>query len=150
MCLLNAFLVCGLFGGGYFVYKKARSGIQEVGEAFNEYFSADPSTGISPFGQLVEQIAEVQAARLGTTIQAGIRGSLGGQMKGIVPALEAEAVQAYPELGIAEVLPKSLKKSPVAQVGLQLLIEKLMKGGAGSGRNGRGSAPAGGQAKFNL
>lgn len=150
ICLVNIFFMISLITGGVYVYSKAKSAVNEVSQTLSDYFTVDTPEGISPFGQLLNQFAEIQAQRLGVTVQAAIRGSVGGKMKAIVPALEAEAAAEYPELGLAELLPKSLKKSPAAQVGLQLLLNKIMANKSGSRNNHRESAANTTQHSFNL
>jgi len=126
-----------LFGGAYYVYNKARTNINSIQYSLEDYFTPSGEDQISPFGRLVEQCAEVTAQRLGTTVQAAIRGSIGGTMTAMVPALEREAMDANPELAILDVLPKSLKKSPLAIQGLQLIVNRILQnqGRSDSGNN---------------
>lgn len=149
LCLLNILLVTVLLSGGVYAYVKVRRVSSDVSQALTDYFTPGAEDGISPFGQLVNQVAEITAQRLGITVQAAIRGAQGGQSRAIVKALEGEAAEEIPELGMMELLPKSLKKSPAAQVGLQLLINKIMAGKKSAGRN-NGRSQGIEQQSFNL
>lgn len=145
LCLLNILLVTVLLSGGVYAYVKAR----RVSSDVIDYFTPGAEDGISPFGQIVNQVAEITAQRLGITVQAAIRGAQGGQSRAIVKALEDEAEAEVPELALMELLPKSLKKSPKAQMGLQLLINKIMSGKKSAGRN-NGRSQGIEQQSFNL
>lgn len=105
------------------------------------------SDGQSPSvaGQAVTQAAEILANRIGITVQASIRGSIGGSSKAAIQGLEEVALEHNPLLAS---LPKKLQKNPLASMGLQLLIDKIAKNAgnpAGAGNNGKNS-----QTKFVL
>jgi len=139
-----------MFAGGYYVYNKARTNFTDIQNSLEDYFTSGREGEISPFGRLVEQCAEVTAQRLGTTVQAAIRGSLGGTMTKMVPALEQEAIEANPELAFIDVLPKSLKKSPLALQGLQLLMNRLMANQGQAAENKGNNHKSSSQTSFTL
>lgn len=132
--------------GGVYAYFKARSMVREGIEAGNYYFaSPDPDTP-SPFVAFVGYVAEITAQKIGVSTQAAIKGSLGGSLKGINAELEAEGIASDPSLALVSALPKSLKKNPIAMIGLQALINRFMAS-SGAGHNSNNPQA---QAKFNL
>lgn len=150
LVLCSALLISQIIiiGGGYVFISKARTKYRVVQDALEDYFTPSGEDQISPFGRVVEQCAEVTAQRLGTTIQAGIRGSLGGTMSAMVPALEKEAIEANPELAFVDMLPKSLKKSPVAIQGLQMLLSRWIASQPKSSGNNHKSKESGSQSNL--
>ena len=135
-----------IIAGGYYVYHRSISRYASISAAVLEYFTATDPQGVTGFGELVDTIAQNFASKIGTVVQASIRGSISGSTRALVPVLEQEAVEGNPELGIMSVLPKSLKKNPIAMAGLQMLISRMINKQNG----GQEAISGGGQAKFNL
>jgi len=83
----------------------------------------------SPFIQTVQQAADIFADRLSTRLEAARRGQLGGAMKGVNAALEAQAMQDAPEAALADAIEKQfkMKKNSLASTGLQIFIDRFMK-----------------------
>lgn len=133
--------------GGVYAYCKVRALGCEATEAFN-YFFASPNTDTpAPYLAVIAQVAEITAHKIGMSTQMAIKGSLGGTMKGVNAQLEAEAMAADPSLALTQALPKSLRKNPIAMIGLQALVNKFMAS-SGAGHN---SFPGNHeQTKFNL
>lgn len=139
-------LQCLLLAGGVFIYAKARVFVAATQENITAFFSPQSEGQLSIAGQMLDSVSQSMAERIGVTTQAAIRGSLGGTMKSVNAALEAEAVQADPSLALTQALPKSLKKNPIALLGLQALMNKVISGQASTGI----PSPSNGQVKFNL
>lgn len=133
--------------GGVYAYKKANRAANEVKDTLFDIFKPQPEGKASHFGQIVDQIAEIIASHTGSSVQASIRGAMGGTMRGINSALEQEAIEANPQLAIAEMLPKSLKRNPLAVAGLQQIVGNILQA---STRGGYKSGSNNGPPKFNL
>lgn len=137
---------------------QARIEVDQVKNALNDFFLPNED-GVSDFQQTIEGFSEILAQRIGVTVQASIRGQIGGAMNGIVPALQAEAaenLQDNPELvqkAFQESLPKSLKKNPLAAMILQQFVGKFIGNLGTTSPGARPGAPGGNgyrQAKFRL
>jgi len=148
--LIIAVVNIGLFAGGVYAYvattRKVKAYIVQGVKAFEDFATSQDENTPSDFAKLTDSIASVFAQRIGTTVQAHIKGAMGGTMKAVNAELEQEAISGNPQAAIIAALPKSLRKNPLAQVGLTSIIQKILSGsGPGSGNNGSNS-----QAKFNL
>lgn len=148
-CMMLLSLVAGIIGG-YYAYKRAQSEARDAVERVTGWLTDVDQDGISPFGHLVNEIAEILAQRLGVTVQAAIRGSLGGQATSLANSLEEHAVSEHPELALTELLPKSLRRKPLAQAALQMIIQRVLSGSSGTKGSGGSTGGGNGQAKFNL
>lgn len=112
--------------------KKANNVVQDVSGAVEYYFASPNPDTPSIAIQFIEQVSAITAEKIGVSTQAAIRGSLGGMMKGVNAELEQEAINADPSLSLAKALPKSLRKNPLALMGLQLLMNKNQPAHPGS------------------
>jgi len=137
--------VCILIGGVY-AYFKIRALAREVVEAVSYYVTSPDSDTPSPLVSFIGYSAEIVAQKIGVSTQQAIKGSLGGSLKGVNAQLEQEAIASDPSLALVSALPKSLKKNPIAMIGLQALINKFMAS-SGAGHNSNNPQA---QAKFNL
>lgn len=136
-----------IIAGGYYVIRQGRAVICKSSEVLQSVFLPQNDGESSAFGQAVDQITDSISQKIGVTTQAALRGSLGGSMKAVNAELEREAAAADPAAAALQALPKSLRKNPVAMMGLQSIMQKFLQGqGSGSG----GFSNNGGQAKFNL
>lgn len=127
------FLVIALLGtqvilvsGGIYYGNKAIRAVRQTQRVLSELFIPKNEGEASAVGQAASQYIEFISEQIGVKTQAAIRGSIGGSMKGINAALEQEATSDNPNLAIMQALPKSLKKNPVAMIGLQKIMEKVM------------------------
>lgn len=140
----------GILIGGVHVYKQIKAidaDYQEAKNTFAALFIPRHEGEVSPFGEITNQMAEIVAQKMGVTVQAAIRGSFGGSMKGVNKELEQIAIEESPDLAIASALPKSLKKNPLAMAGFQAVIQRILSNSGGIGGPHNGHHP---QAKFNL
>lgn len=133
-----------LIGAGV-VYVRSTKNFAELHQGFKNYFSPQGQNNASPFGETLDAITDVMAQKIGVTVQASIRGAMGGTMKGVNHALEDVAREENPSLAMMDALPKSLKKNPIALMGLQALIARSGGSGGSGGTRGNGS-----QAQFKL
>lgn len=147
---ITCFLVLVILICGVIAYVKARNTIQEASEAFNDFFTCQSDDSPSPFLQIVGQVSELTAQKIGVTTQMAIKGSLGGTMKGVNAELEQVAAENDPSAAMLTLLPKSTKKNPLAMAGLNILIQRLLSGGGQGSGFGTGSGSNNSQTKFNL
>jgi len=113
--------------------------ISGISKGFGEFFIEVDQDGVSQFGHFVNELAEASATRIGQNVRAGINGSIGGTMKGVVAELEQAGAESAPELALLSQLPKSIKKNNLAMAGLQWFLQNKIGGlGAGSGSGGNG------------
>jgi len=111
--------------------------------AFTQFFTeADGDKG-TPFYQAVDQFGDILSQKMGVTVQASIRGAMGGTQRAINQGLEEVAVSENPALGL---LPRSLHKNGLAMMGIQALMQNFMKQRSG-GDNGSKETE---QARFRL
>lgn len=134
--------------GGYYVYRKSRELVNQGAEVLKDLFLPGNDGQLSAFGQAVDSVTDSISQKIGVTTQAALRGSLGGSMKAVNAELEKEGAAADPAAAALTMLPKSLRKNPVAMIGLQSVISRFLQGGASS--SGGYSGNNSGQAKFNL
>lgn len=128
-------------------YEMAERKSQSVSGTIYELFQPN-SEGVSPFSEVVNSVAVVMSEHIGKTVQASIRGSIGGSMKGLNAGLEQIAVEDNSTAAAMSALPKSLKKNPVAMMGLKVLMDRLNNNSPpGQISSSNGSVK---QAKFNL
>lgn len=150
LALLFAILVTNIaiFAGIRRHNKKLNDKLDQFGDLAYSFVKPEPD-GLSPVARALDLFSDTVAQKIGLTIQASIRGSMGAQSRAITGALEGEALEANPVLGL---LPKKLAKNPLASMGLQILLEKMSS--AGAGQPGKmGILPGGntdGSPKFNL
>lgn len=130
--------------GGIYTYVKAKRIAQMLNTAIEDIFIPSNPGDPSLFSQTINEILEGGAQRVGGHVQAAIKGSIGGTMKGLNSALEKEAIEGDPTLALAGALPKSLRKNPIAMIGLQMLAGKM------TGANNKNNSHNGEQAKFSL
>lgn len=148
ICILILGVQIALLFGGYLVYRAACRSRDRLESDLRSFFEASPDGGASDFAKSVDAMADIFAGRIGVTIQGSIRGILGSQAREISRGLEQTAIEQAPELGIMGMLPKSLKKNPLALAGLQGLLSRILQGGQGAHTGAvKNSEPA---AKFNL
>lgn len=145
LVLLN----CLLLTGGVFVYVKARRFVEDTQENITALFTPENEGQLSAIGQMLDCFSQSVAERIGVTVQAAIRGSIGGTMKGVNAALEKEAIEENPNLAMMQALPKSLRGNPIAMMGLQAILSRMGSGSSGP-RNKQIASPNNGQVKFNL
>lgn len=147
LCVINF----GILAGGVYASRKASNAYNQITDLFAEIFQPVSPDHPSIFQESVEAITDGIAQKTGSSIQAAIRGSLGGSAKSLNHELEQEAIAADPSLALMEYLPKSLKKNPIAMLGLQRVVGNFLSGsGGGSKKIEAGKNGSGGQAKFNL
>lgn len=148
VCLITVILLqASLLGGLYYAYRKVDNEVMSAHTWLSTFFADRGEGQGSFFTEAVGNISEDFSQRVGVTVQAAIRGSRGGQMKGVNSALEQVAVEENPELGLLEALPKSLRKNPIAMLGLQALTNRMRSQAQGTpGTNGHQSS----QTRFNL
>lgn len=145
LCILMLLSNLALLGLGGYAYVKACRMSEDVLAWFAGFVSPKSENENSPLGDVIESAAEVVSQKIGVTVQAAIRGSIGGSMKGINAELEREAIAENPNLAVMDALPKSLKKNPLAMMGLQAVLSRMnLPGGGKSNSNGNS------QARFNL
>jgi len=144
---LAAVVNIGLLLGGAYVVVKSRQHYKDTVKALEAFVTAPSQNEPSDFAKVCDNIAELFANRTGVVVQAALRGAMGGTMKGVNAALEKQAIEENPQLSLAEALPKSLKKNPLALMALQSIMSKVMAGSSGSsGSSGNGHQ----HAKFQL
>lgn len=133
--------------GGVLIYVRINRAFENASEAIQTLFETGRAGEPSYFNQTINEITDITAQKVGTSVQAAIRGSIGGTMKGVNAALEAEAIENDPTLAVVSALPKSLRKNQIAMVGLQMLMQKAF---AGRSENKNGDNAPSPQAQFNL
>lgn len=135
------------------MFAKIRTAFRSIEEGISGYFQlyGEGDNQTSGFTETVSGISDIIAQKVGMSTQMAIKGSMGGSMKALNKELEQEAMAENPNLAMAEFLPKSLRKNPLALMGLNSIMQKyagsILSGGSGSGS---GSDNHTGQAKFNL
>jgi len=150
LAILTLSNIC-LLGIGVHSYVKANRAVKRTSDILSDLFIPKVEGQSSVMGAAVQEWAETISQRIGAHTQAAIKGSIGGTMKGVNAALEQEAIAENPALGLVEMLPKSLKKNQLAQVGLMSIINRFMQGSGSGGPGGPGSSNNGqGQTKFML
>lgn len=127
------------------MHTKVNRAVRSAKAEISNFFLVTNESGYTGYSEVVNNISDVLSQKIGITVQAAIRGSVGGTMKGVNAALEKEAIENNPELAIMDVLPKSLKKNPIALMGLQAIISRIGSDPS-SGSKTNGSA----QTKFSL
>lgn len=137
-----------ILSGGIYAYVKVRGASRVVEGFVSELFISQAEGEPPAIIKGIAAISEDMAQRIGISTQAAIRGSIGGTMKGINHALEEEAVAQDPGLALMNALPKSLKKNPLAVMGLQAILSKMQTRSPGIPNNAgdNGSNPV----RFNL
>jgi hypothetical protein len=95
-------------------------------------------------------MADILAQRLATSVVAVMRGQVGGTMKAINSALEQEAVEANPAMSFAAVLPKKLQKNPLALMGLNSVLNKILQQAMTANKPGGNNSGEVSQTKFDL
>lgn len=133
-----------MLAGGVYCYVRIKRVSQTINETLENIFVARNQDNMSVFTQTINEILDGSAQRIGYQVQAAIRGSIGGSMKGVNAQLEKVAADNDPTLAVAANLPKSLKKNPLAMAGLQFLLNRA--GGGNTGGNNNQTS----QAKFSL
>lgn len=131
-----------IFAGGVYTYVRVKRVSQSINETLESIFIPSNQGDMSLFTQTVNEILDGSAQRIGVSVQAAIRGSIGGSMKGVNAQLEQVAADSDPTLALAAQLPRSVKKNPLAMMGLQLLMQRT----AGKNASSNGNT----QAKFSL
>lgn len=139
-----------IIAGGYYVIRKISAIICKSTALLQSIFLPPMDGESSAFGQAVDQITDSISQKIGVTTQAALRGSLGGTMKAVNAELEREAVSQDPAAAALQALPKSLKKNPVAMIGLQSIMSKFLQGNTSGSGGIFNSGNNGNQAKFNL
>jgi hypothetical protein len=132
----------------YLMYKRSTAILSRYRDFIADFFTPESSDRPSDFGRSIDAISDSFAQKIGVTVQAAIRGSSGGSSKALNRELEAEAIAENPSLAVVGMLPKSLRKNPLALAGLQALASKLFSS-SGAGTSGPGTSNNG-QTKFNL
>lgn len=141
---LNLILAIGVI---YEVHR-IRAKSDRVTESIAAIFEASGDNGSSEAGRVIDEITSNFSQKIATAVYNTMRGSMGGTMKAVNAELEQTAIAENPALGVMEILPKSLKKNPVAMLGVQSLLQRLIGQNTGSVEASR---PAGnGQIKFTL
>lgn len=102
--------------------------------------------------QIINLNADLTGQRVAQSLFNQQKAAVGGSIKGINSALEAEAIEAYPDMAIAQALQKALPKNQIAQAGLGMLIKKILAGSGGSTNilAGSGGSRTNGQSRFDL
>lgn len=148
-CLIAGIII--LAGGAVVGIREVR-GLNEkldnYDRAFTNFFTSPGPDQMSPFTQVICEVSTIIAKEQAVVTQAAIRGSLGGQQRAMNENLEAVAISEDPNLAFAQVLPKSLKRNPLALMGLQAIMRNMGRGPGSPGPNGSGII--GDQAKFKL
>jgi len=103
---------------------KTNRRIDNISEGFTEFFTSQDKDGYTNFAKTVSWTSEAIGQSVGRYFVAAERGASGGTMKGVNKELERVAVQENPELAVLDVLPKSLKRNPLAMLGLQAIMSK--------------------------
>lgn len=145
--ILISLLLTGIAGIQAKNYVDNRKRFDEVIEQFSEFITPGSNGDASPFGQVVDSVTDMLADKIGVRIQAATRGSAGGSAKALNAGLQEVAMQEDPNLALMQSLPKSLRKNPMALMGLQAILSRAAAGNMRSpGGPGNGQA----QAKFSL
>lgn len=115
----------------------------------NFFFTVQTGEQGTAFNQAINDMGDVFATKYGQAMMAAMRGQMGGQARALTTELEDVARAENPQLALLDMLPKSLKKNPVAMTGLNVLLQRVM---AGQQASGSVTTPGGnhGQVKFNL
>lgn len=129
------------------VFKGARI-IQENVRVIEDFIVGENPGEPSDLVKACHFLAEDVGQRVGLTVNAGIRGSMGGMMQGLNRDLEQVAIDQDPNLALVQSLPKSLKKNKMAMEGLMYLIQQNKFAGSASHNSNGGSGRS--QVKFNL
>lgn len=128
LCLIGFLVLSGITTASVVQNVKTNRRLDDYSEGFKDFFTAESEAGGTAFNQSVNQFADIIAEKLALTTQAAIRGSMGGVQRTINQGLEQTALDANPALGAMELLPKSLRKNPLAMAGLQTLMQQTMGG----------------------
>lgn len=135
------------------MFAKVRNAVKSTQEEIAGFFElrGEGEHQTSGFSEVIAGVTDIAAQKIGVTTQMALKGSMGGATRALNKELEAEAIAENPGLAMAELLPKSLKKNPLALMGLNSIFQKYLAGGLGGGAGtGGGGASDNGQAKFNL
>lgn len=116
---------------GVKVYRK----ITRFNESVDYFFTGQAGDKGSAFNQAINDISDVFAVKFSQATMASARGQLGGQAKAMNAEFEAIAKEGNPQLTLLDVLPKSLKRNPVAMQGLGMVLQKMMAGQLANNNN---------------
>jgi len=145
VCLIFGSIMTGLAGIGVRRIGRINERLDKLDNDVTEVFSSPSPDMPSIFSQVVNQVADIIGEKQALVTQASIRGALGGQQRALNRDLEEIAVQEDPGLALTQILPKSLKRNPLALMGLQSILSRRSPGSSpGSNTNN------GGQVRFKL
>lgn len=133
------------------MYSKLSTAYRQAQRQVSSFFEVhgEGDNQYSDCSQVIAGLGDVFAQKIGVTVQMAIKGSIGGSTKALNKELEQVAIAENPNLAMAEYLPKSLKKNPLALMGLNSIMARLAAGGLGSAGPGPSNGKAD-QAQFNL
>lgn len=146
LVIISGLLIAQSLLTGLVVVRLVRK-YNDVVQNFKAFFEQPGPDKPSDFQQVADQLSVIFADRVRIAFQAVDRGARGAAQRDINRGLEDVAVEEMPALAIAQALPKNLKKNPLAEAGLNLLLQRLMSGGIGGGDGSSGRST---QARFNL
>jgi len=125
----------------------------ELAERLGDFMRPSTPDDPSDFNKVLDQIAVLFADRYRIALSAADRGAQGAAARDINRGLEEIAAEQSPALAVAQNLPRSLRKNPLAAAGLNMLIQNILsKPGSLPGQGSPGSPGNNGsqQAKFSL
>lgn len=148
--ILISGLLAAQIAGGLVVYKKVRNSYDSLADQVNNYFVSTDSKIPSPFSQSMDSIATLFADRNRVALSAAERGAQGAAARDLNRGLEEIATESNPALAIAAGMPKSLRKNPLAQAGLQMLINRILQGELSKGNGDLKASSESGQGSFSI
>lgn len=115
-------------------------------EAVGIFFSAKDEAGLTNFDKSVHTLAESIGRAQSMSMAASMRGTISGAVRSAEAGLEElaheQAPQAAMQAAVQQAMTKKLGKNPVAQVGLNFLMQKAMAnlGGGQIPQGGNGNS----------
>lgn len=152
LIVLSALFLANIGVGTYNLVqvKRTNDRYDKFSEDLVAFITPPNSETPSDFNKILIEIASIFADRYRVAMTSAANGAQGAAVRDVNRGLEEIAVAADPSLAVAQVLPKSLKKNPLALAGLNMLMQNVMskQGSQVPGENG--SRSMGSQVKFNL
>jgi len=116
----------------------------QIQQAFLSYFAEVDDTGVTNFDKSLNNLADCIASKQANIAVASLRGQQSQALKATVEGFEEIAIEENPQAAMfLKALPAKIKKNKVAELGMNLFMQKAMQGGglgnllSGSGGNGK-------------
>lgn len=123
----------------------------QVAEGLRAFVTPESPEDPSDLHKTLDQVAAIFADRYRVAMTAADRGATGAAARDVNRGLEEIAVAGDPALAVAQALPKSLRKNPLALAGLNMVVQNILsKQGIGSGGSPGFNGGSGNQIKFDL